>query len=207
MKQMMLTLAAMIPCYANAWTSLDEMESAICVALTNDASLLSASFTNQLNAVVMDAQTNDVKSVAYMILSINAYQNFLETADEKWLSIEMQNASNAVTMAGVNADRWQYWVSRFLYAGAYVSDSKFSKAFSILNRALSEMSALTYTNDSSRVERAILEKCEMPGIGIAEAMKVMAGMSAAELGQKDTALRFASQVSERYGNVIRDFAK
>lgn len=207
MKQMMLTLAAMVPCYANAWTTLDEMESAICVALTNDASLLSASFTNQLNAVVMNAQTNDMKSVAYMILSINAYQNFLETAEEKWLSIEMQNASNAVAMAGVNADRWQYWVSRFLYAGAYVSDSEFSKAFSVLNRSLSEMSAQTYTNDSSRVERAILEKCEMPGIGIAEAMKVMAGMSAAELGQKDTALRFASQVPERYGNVIREFTK
>lgn len=207
MKQMMLTLAAIIPCYANAWRTLDEMESDICVALTNDSRLLSASFTNQLNEVVMDAQANDMKSVAYMILSINAYQNFLETTDEKWLSIEMRNASNAVVTAGVNTDRWQYWVSRFIYAGAYVSDSKFTQAFSVLNRSLSEISAVNYTNDSSRVERAVLKKCEMPGISIAEAMKVMAGMSAVGLGQKEEALRFASQVSERYGNVIREFAK
>lgn len=207
MKRMMFTLVAMISCYANAWTSLSEMESAICVALTNDTCLLSASFTNQLNEVVIGTRTNDMKSEAYMILSINAYQNFLETTDEKWLPIALRNASNAVVSAGADTGRWQYWVSRFLYAGAYVSDSRFSQAFSVLDRSLSEMSALNYTNGSSRVERAILEKCEMPGVGIAEAMKIMAGMSAVELGQKDKALRFASQVPERYGNVIREFAK
>ena len=207
MKRIMIIIAAIVSCCANAWTTLDEMEAAICAALADEATLLSASLTNQLTEVVKGAQTHDMKSEAYMLLSINAYQNFLETTDGKWLPIELQNASNAVVSAGMNSGRWQYWVSRFLYAGAYVSDSKFSQAFSVLNRALSEMSELNYTNGSSRVERAILEKCEMPGIGVAEALKVMAGMSAVELGQQDIALRFANQVSERYGNVIREFAK
>ncbi len=84
---------------AFAWNSITEMESCICMALTNDDYLVSAAFTNQLNSASLSA-SDEMRAEAYMLLSVSGYRKFLDTADEMWLGQEMSNASNAVVAIG-----------------------------------------------------------------------------------------------------------
>ena len=187
-----------------AWDTIGEMEAEICVALTNDNHLLSQEFTNKLN-VALSSASCEMRCEAYMLLSMNAYQNFLETADDSWLGIEMYNASNAVAVAGTSPDTWRYWTSRFLYAGAYASADEYVVSLSVASNAVSQLASIPYTNGQVLVERAILAKHDMPDVGICEAMKIMAGMSAASLGMGGVATNFASQVSQQYRDIIYEF--
>ena len=180
------------------------IEDEICLALTNKSYLLSHEFTNSMNAVV--ASTNALmRCEAYMLLSINAYQNFLETANEEWLAREMSNASNSVNAIGMDTDTWQYWMSRFLYASAYASIDNYGTSLSIASNAVVEVMQFNYTNEVSKVEHAILSKYEMSDIGIVEALKVLTGMSAASLGYTGVATNYAIQVSAPYRSVIYEF--
>ena len=199
----MISLTAGI---ARSWTTLDEMENEICFALTNDTYLLSEAFTNKLNEAASSPLAK-MRCEAYMILSINAYQHFRDTVDESWLGVEMQNASNAVVAIVDGGGEWQYWASRFIYASAYASISDYSKSFSVLTNAITEMVSLNYTNSESCVERAIIEKFEMPGLEVESALKVFAGMSAACLGMGNVATNYANQVPLTYRNMIFEFLR
>ena len=206
---MRLSLLAALVVFANGargWDSIGEMESDICKALTNNNYLLSQAFTNQLN-VAINSSSAEMRSEAYMLHSICSYQIFLDTADDSWLQIEMFNATNSILAIGSSADKWQYWMSRFVYAGACCSVSDYEKSLGVMTNSLRELSASSYTNGSNVVERAILDKFEMANIGISEAMCIMAGMSAAGLRMGSLATNYANQVSAPYHNVILKFAK
>lgn len=187
-----------------AWNSVAEMESDICVALTNDNRLVSAAFIGQLGSATNSASI-EMKTEAHLLLSISAYQNFLQSADDKWLYYEMNHASNAVMSIGNKTNTWQYWMARFSYASAQISVQQFADSHSTLTNALMEMFNARYVNGSSAVERAILHKYEMPDLGIEGAMKVFAGMTAAQLGIGNVATNYANQVPSLYRNKIIDF--
>ena len=190
-----------------AGDSVVEMETDICKALTNNTYLLSSTFTNQLSAA-LNSSSVEMRSEAYMLLSINAYQNFLRTADDSWLQIEMSNASNAVVAIGIHSNKWQYWTSRFLYASAYCSVPNYERSFAVATNSLHELSCSAYnTNDVNAVERAILDKSELLNVGITDAMRIFAGMSAAELGMGGVATNYANQVPAPYRNVMLQFVK
>ena len=53
----------------------------------------------------------------------------------------------------------------------------------------------------------ILDKYDMTGGGVSEAMKIMAGMSAACLGMGNVASNYANQVSAPHRNTIFEFIK
>ena len=143
-----------------------------------------------------------------MLLSIHAYQNFLNTADDSWLQIEMSNASNAVVAIGMNSNKWQYWTCRFLYASAYCSVSNYERSFVVMTNSLHELSLIAYdTNNVNAVERAILNKSEMMNVGVTDALRIFAGMSAAELGMGGVATNYANQVPMPYRKVILQFVK
>ena len=206
MKGMTLLLAVGVLNCTYAWSSIEEMESEVCVALTNDEHIVSQTFTNQLGLATSSA-SDEMRAEAYMLLSISAYQNFLDTADALWLDHEMSNASNAVVEIGANNNRWQYWMARFTYASAFASELNFTNAYSIATNTLAEISASGYTNESSMVESAILEKFEMPDLHVEDAMKIMAGMSAAELGMGIAATNYANQLASPYRDIILDFIR
>ncbi len=187
-----------------AWNSIAEMESDICVALTNDKRLVGAAFTGQLCSAT-NSTSIEMKTEAHLLLSVSAYQNFLQSADDKWLYYEMNHASNAVMSIGNKTGTWQYWMTRFSYASAQISVQRFADSYSTLTNALAEMSNAGYTSSGSSVERAILHRYEMPDLDIEGAMKVFAGMTAAQLGMGNAATNHANQVPSIYRNTIMDF--
>lgn len=189
-----------------AWDTVDEMESDIVVALTNNSYLVSATFTDQLNSATNSALV-EMKTDAYLLLSLTAFQNFLNTAEGGWLCREMFNASNAVEAIGIHSNKWQYWMARFTYASAQISQQHFSSSYSTLTNALEEIARTGYVSADSDAERAILHKYEMPDLNIVDAMKVFAGMAAAELGMGNVATNYANQVPMPYRNKIHDFVR
>ena len=189
-----------------AWNSIMEMENDICVALTNDNILLSTPFTNQLH-LATGSPSEEMKSEAHMLLAINAYQNFLITVDQSWLCRELSHASNAVAAIGTHADKWQYWMARFLHASAFISTNDYVASYAILTNALDGMAAYPHTNLASLVEGRIMDKFEMPGANMSMAFKVFAGMSAAELGMGGVATNYANQVPLPYRNTILEFVR
>lgn len=189
-----------------AWDSISEMESDICIALTNDEYLVSAEFFNKLNSATNSASF-EMKTEAYLLLSVNAYQNFLDTADDRWLSEELNTASNAVASAGSHAETWQYWMAKFTYASAQISQQRFADSYSILVAAIADIANVGYTNGASIIEAGLLSKYEMPNLQIADALKVFDGMTAAELGMSNVATNYANQVPMPYRSMITDFAR
>lgn len=205
-RRLLVLMGAILANYAYAWDSCEEMESDMCIALTNDNYLVSETFTNQLITATC-FPVDEIRAEAYIMLSISSYQNFLFTADALWLEHEMSNASNAVVAIGSNSDVWQYWMARFTYASAHASELSFTNVYSIATNTLAEIALCGYTNGNSSLEAAILQKFEMPNLSIEDAMKVMAGMSAAELGMTTAATNFANQLAIPYRNIILDFIR
>ena len=189
-----------------AWDSIIEMEADICIALTNDEYLVSAAFSNKLNSATNSASF-EMKTEAYLLLSVNAYQNFLNTADDRWLSQELSTASNAVVSAGNHTDTWQYWMAKFAYASAQISQQHFADSHSTLVATIAEMAESGYANGASIVETGLLRKYEMPNLQIVDAMKVFAGMTAAELGMGNVATNYANQVPMPYRGTIMGFIR
>ena len=189
-----------------AWDSIAEMESDICIALANDEYLASAAFSDKLNSATNSASF-EMKTEAYLLLSVHAYQNFLDTADDRWLDRELSAASNAVVSAGSHADAWQYWMARFAYASAQISQRHFGDSYSNLVATMAEFAESGYTNEASPVETALLRKYEMPNLQIVDAMKVFAGMAAAELGMGNVATNYANQVPMPYRSMITGFVR
>ena len=206
MKYVLILILFTMSNHAFAWDTLAEMDVDVCVALTNNAFLMSASFTNKLN-MACNSGSDELRSEAYMLLSIHAYENFLNTADSNWLRPEMFNASNSVEAIGMHTNKWQFWMSRFLLAGACCSAPNYERAYALTTNSIHLLVSSGYTNRASMVEHAILRKYEMDGLEVADAMRVMAGMSAAELGMGDMATNFANQVSTPYRNIIFDFVR
>ena len=206
MKRCVFILMLMVVDCVCAWDSVSEMETDFCLALTNGDYLLSAAFSNQLSSAT-NLTSADSRSEVFMLSAIHAAQNFEVTDDERWIQEEMKMASNAVVVIGMQANKWQYWMSRFVYAGAYASQSDYGKALFVMTNSLSEISVSDCTNDVSPVCRAMLRKFEMPDIGVFEAMKVMAGMSAASIGERIIATNFANQVVAPYRSIILEFAQ
>lgn len=206
MKRCVFILMLMVVDCVCAWDSVSEMETDFCLALTNGDYLLSAAFSNQLSSAT-NLTSAESRSEVFMLSAIHAAQNFEVTDDERWIQEEMKMASNAVVVIGMQANKWQYWMSRFVYAGAYASQSDYGKALFVMTNSLSEISVSDCTNDVSPVCRAILRKFEMPDIGVFEAMKVMAGMSAASIGERIIATNFANQVVAPYRSIILEFAQ
>lgn len=206
MKRCVFILMLMVVDCVCAWDSVSEMETDFCLALTNGDYLLSAAFSNQLSSAT-NLTSAESRSEVFMLSAIHAAQNFEVTDDERWIQEEMKMASNAVVVIGMQANKWQYWMSRFVYAGAYASQSDYGKALFVMTNSLSEISVSDCTNDVSPVCRAMLRKFEMPDIGVFEAMKVMAGMSAASIGERIIATNFANQVVAPYRSIILEFAQ
>ena len=206
MNKCVLLLFSLLCSNASAWQTLAEMDESICLALTNDFYFSSVSFSNELVAAT-NSVSAEIKSEGHMLLSLRAYQNFLDSADYAWIQDEVGNASNAVIAIGTNSDKWQYWMSRFILAGAYVSIPDCSTTLAIVSNSLAEISSSNFTNDMTKVERAILTKFEMPDGGIANALRIMGGMSAAELGRAGMATNYANQVPLPYRNTILNFIK
>lgn len=208
MKRVLFVLIAIVGIIdqVHAWQAIGEMEADVCIALTNKPFLTSSVFTNNLKSAASSLSV-EMKTEANLLLAIVAYQNFLDTADAEWLRQEMTSASNAVVSVGTNRNLWLYWMARFVYAGAYVSEQANGKAYLILTNALDEFSSYGYTNKAVSVERAMLDKFEMSNLGVGDAMKVMAGMAAGELGMKDVATNYANEVSQPYRTIILEFLR
>ena len=205
MKKSIMLVFATIAIDSWAWNALSEMEEAICVAVTNDAQLLNASFTNQLVSASTNRTSSAMRCEAYMLLSICAYQHYLDTQESAYLADESRCASNAVVTAGNDRTSWRYWMARVAFASSFVSRSEYGEVCSLMQNSLVQYASSGYTNEMSQVEKAILTRFEMDGLDLPGAMRVMAGMSAASLGNKDAARQYANQVPDKYKRIMLEF--
>lgn len=206
MKCVSFFAVAAIALCANAWVSIDDMEADISIALTNDSYLLSADFTNQLNAAT-SSQSAEMRSEAHMLLSMNAYKNFLDTAEESWIPRELSHASNAVVAIGANSDKWQFWMARLVHSLAYVSLDDYTASLGMATNTIAMRESSGYTNETSSLERAILSRYEMCGVDLIGGLKITAGMAAASAGQSSLATNYANQVSSPYREIILEFVR
>ena len=189
-----------------AWDTIGEMETDLCKALGDNNYLLSVAFSNKLS-LATNSSSVEMKTEAYIISSIISYQKFLDTVNVDFLRRELLNASNAVVSIGYHTNSWQYWMSRFIYASAHISNQNFAFSYAILTNAIDDITKQRYTNDVTAVEAAILKRCELTNLNVTSAMKVFAGLSAAQLGMGCVATNFANQVPADYKVKMLEFMK
>ena len=176
-----------------AWDTLSEMESESCAALTNEQILVSAEFTNKLHAA-FNSQDLCMRMDAGILLAICSHQMFLRTSEESDLVRVLHNASNAVVCASNNTDKWQYWMSKLVFAGSIGMNGNRPMSYCMLTNSICERAQINYTNQETVLERAILDYYEFFGADIFSAYKILAGVNAADLGLYDAATNYASQV-------------
>ena len=196
-------LAALMACAAAAWTSEAEMDAAVCKALSAGKNAWSPAFVGQLRETATNAACSaGMRCEASMLLSLNAWQCFLDTMDGIWMVHERVHAERAVEQIGAATNAWQYWMARFVRAGAAASDCDYARALSVLSNAVDRMAREQATNTATGVECAFLRLFDLPDVATIDAMRVLAGMSAAMLGDGNVATNFAFQVPPRYRAMI-----
>ena len=195
-------LMMLMACEVAAWTSETEMDAAVCTALAAGKNAWSPAFVSQLQETATNASSAKMRCEASMLLSLSSWQSFLDTMDETWMGREMAYATNAVEQIGTATNTWQYWMARFVHAGAHVSRCNYARSLSILGDSTDRMTREHCTNEVTDVERAILRLFEMPDLKTVDAMRAFAGMSAAVLGDGNTATNFAVQVPLHYRTMI-----
>ena len=191
---------------AKAWDSVGDMESEACMALTNVQYLASNAYADRLKAAL--STTNEAMRVnAQLMLGVSHYQRFLETLEEGDMERYCEHMSNAVVQAVPTAADWRYWTARLLYAGSFAARDDFSKSYAILTNCLDSMDALCCVSPANALDVALLSYYELRNISIKEAFKVMAGMSAAELGMGSAATNYANQISPPYRDLVLEFVR
>lgn len=186
---------------ANAEISTEEFEGLSIVAMTNNEVLCSGTFSNQILSALATTDLN-LRVDGCLMRGIRARHMFLETAESVCLQEERAAVSNAVVLTDDLSDNWRKWVSRLMYAGCYASEDSFAKSYAMLTNGLMRMTAEGFTGSTNRLSGAILRKFEMGDVSILTAYKVMAGMSAAELGLRTDAQAYASQVPTKFADLI-----
>ena len=76
-----------------------------------------------------------------------------------------------------------------------------------MTNAIDDITIQGDTNDVTTVEAAILKRCELTNMNVTSAMKVFAGLSAAQLGMGCVATNFANQVPADYKVKMLEFMK
>lgn len=188
---------------ALAWNTPQELEQEAANRITDDSVFLDANFTSNLVAAA-DSTNILLGAAAHILLSIQDYDRYLQNDDEGFLEGERNNASNAVSIIGVEKDTWQYWIGRLVHAGAFLSVDDVDAAFLILTNAINEIETSPPNLASNILERKILEKHEMPGVDMATALKILAGATSASMGQRCAATNFAAQIPPFYSTNIME---
>lgn len=202
MRTVAFFLMMFMACEVAAWTSEAEMDAEVCTALAAGKDAWRPAFVSQLQEAATNGRSAEMRCEASMLLSLSAWQSFLDTMDEAWMGREMAYATNAVEQIGTATNTWQYWMARFVHAGAHASNCRYVQALSILGDSIDRMTREHGTNEVTDVERAILRLFEMPDLVTVDAMRAFSGMSAAALGDGNAATNFAVQLPPRYRTMI-----
>ena len=191
---------------AFAWDSVQELEADACCALTNAQYLTSEQYVASLRSCITNSDMA-ISADAQIMLALSARQRFWDSMDSSMTEVEMQHISNVV--ASVQLDRldWRYWISRLIYASAHADVDDYSQAYYVLTNAICSMQTPVIQFETNSLPRAILNRYELTGLSMEMAFKVLAGMSAAELGKGVEATNFANQVSAPYREMILRFIR
>ena len=201
-KLILLGAVILVAQFVNAeGLALDEFERVSIVALTNSAQLCSSVFSNIVE-VAIESTNEDLKVDGYLMKGVKARHKFFETAEAVCLLEEYIAVSNAVEIADDFTNNWRKWSSRLMLAGCYASGGSFHRSYGVLTNGLSRMSTEGFSGTSNELATALLMKFEMSGVSIPIAYKIMAGMSAAEMGLQTEARRCASQVPLDFAQLI-----
>ncbi len=199
-------IAVVSSCRVFAWNSVQELESAACYALTNAQYLTSEQYVASLRSCITNSDMA-ISADAQMILALSSRQRFWDTMDSSMIDVEMQYISNVVENVQLDCSDWRYWLSRLIYAGACADSDDYSQAYCILTNSMSSVHIQTIQSLSNSLPRAILDRYELTDLSVEMSFKVLAGMSAAELGNGMAATNFANQVSAPYREMILRFVR
>ena len=153
-----------------AWTTLPEMEVDAAWRMTNETVFLDGAFRETLLQTATSTNM-EMQSSALILLAIQDYMLFNSTV----LASELDHASNAVVSISAQPEKWQYWMGRLVYAGAYLSFENYQSAFNVLTNAAQEIEMSGYISNSNVLERAILRKYELDELSMQQALKTLSG--------------------------------
>ncbi len=184
-----------------AWDSVQELEADACCALTNAQYLTSEQYVASLRSCVTNSNLT-ISVDAQIMLALSARQRFWDTVDSSMTEVEMQYISNVVASVQLDRFDWRYWLSRLIYASVHADVDDYSQAYCVLTNSICSMPTPAIQFATNSLPRAILNKYELTGLSVEMSFKVLAGLSAAELGKGVEATNFANQVSAPYREMI-----
>ena len=202
-----ITMMAMLLSMATlGWTGVDDFEVEACVALTNSQYLMSVDYTNKLSRALA-SDNLELRLDARIVLAASEYQRFLDEADVSGLNGEFNQLSNVVIQTSGLTNLWQHWTSRLLYAGSFASHDAYVHSYAMLTNLLERASRSDAVETTNRLHTALLKHYELSDLSTTNAVKVMAAMSAGELGMGNVMTNLANQVPLNYRNIILDHFK
>ena len=206
MEKNITMMAMLLSMVAIAWTGVDDFEVEACVALTNSQYLTSAEYTNKLSRA-WTSDNLELRLDARIVFAASEYQRFLDEADVSGLNGEFSQLSNVVNQTSALTNLWQHWTSRLLYAGSFASHDDYVHSYAILTNLLERANCSDAVETTNRLHAALLKHYELSDLSTTNAVKVMAAMSAGELGLGNVVTNFANQVPLNYRNIIFDHFK
>ena len=198
-----IVAGSMLPVFGLAGTEA-EFEQSSSSALTNAEILVSCDFSNLVSRA--EADTNELVRIdAALVKSIIHFQKYLDLSDVSQLSLGYVCVTSAVHATEGRTNLWQFWSSRLLLSGTEAARENFAASFVLATNCAAHVGADASVLATNRLAMAVSRYYELPKSDFAESFKVLAGMSAAQLGERAEAIKYASQVSTRYRTLIQRF--
>lgn len=184
--------------------SVAEFEQISSFAFTNVEILVSDDFSNLVARAESD--TNELLRIdAALVRSIIHFRKYLDLADVNQLLRDYACVTAAVHATEGRTNLWQFWSSRLLLSGVEAARENFAASFVLATNCAALVGADASGLATNRLAMAVSRYYELPESDFAESFKVLAGMSAAQLGNRSEAIKYASQVSTKYGTLIHRF--
>ena len=201
-KAFAIVAGSVMPVFGLAGTA--EFEQIAASALTNAGVLVSCDFSNLVSRAESD--TNEWMRIdAALVKSVIHFQMYLDLSDVNQLSLDYVCVTSAVHATEGRTNLWQFWSSRLLLSGVEAARENFAASFVLATNCAALVGADASGLATNRLAMAVSRYYELPESDFAESFKVLAGMSAAQLGNRSEAIKYASQVSTKYGTLIHRF--
>ena len=185
------------------WTDESQFELAATNAIGHKEILLQPSFTNELQTYMLRNAASKAGVSAGIVWSTCQLEFFEETADDRWLSSGKGTVSNLLASTLVQPCDWQYWCARIAILPYYNLENKTKECYQASTNILSEMECFGFVDSDNGIVRSLLRYNRTAGLSVRDSVKLSAAMAAAELGYRNEALLFSTNLPHAFVSEIR----
>ncbi|MBQ7190658.1 MAG: hypothetical protein IJR99_14715 [Kiritimatiellae bacterium] len=185
------------------WTGESQFELAATNAICHTEILIQPSFTNELHTYMLCNAASKTEVSAGIVWSVCQLEFFEETADDRWLSSGKETVSNLLASALVQPCDWQYWCARIAMLPYCNLENKTKECYQISTNLLSEMECSGFVDSDNSIVQSLLRYNRTAGLSVRDSVKLSAAMAAAELGYRNEALLFSTNLPHAFVSEIR----